>query len=133
MTATKGKTGARGAEGPKWADVDIARIEEKLDGLAETVALRFFENQRAITKAEDSMTSRLEGMNEFRDQLKDQATKFALRDEVNRRFDEVVEDIKSLELSKATLEGKASQGAVFIAYAISAIGIILGIVSMLHG
>lgn len=133
MSATpkKGIKGDRGAEGPKWADVDIARIEEKLDGLTETVALRFLENQRAISKAEDSMTTRLEGMNEFREQLREQSTKFALREEVNRRFDEVVEDIKNLELSKATLEGKASQVSVNLAMVFSGTGLILATVSII--
>ena len=131
VSSKKGTKGERGAEGPKWADVDIARIEEKLDGLADVVSLRFSENQRAITKAEDSMTARLEGMNEFREQLKDQATKFALRDEVNRRFDEVVEDIQNLELSKATLEGKASQSSVLFAYVLSIGGLVIAIVSII--
>ena len=38
MEGPKGSTGRRGATGPKWADVDIARLDEKLDAIKEDVS-----------------------------------------------------------------------------------------------
>ena len=48
-----------------------------------------------------------------------------------KRLDTMSLDIRDLQLSKATLEGKADQKSVYFAYLISAIGIILGAVSLL--
>ena len=58
---------------------DIVTLREYVDKL-------FTLNQQAIDKAEHSMNNRLEGMNEFRDSLKDQAVKFISRDEINLMF-----------------------------------------------
>jgi hypothetical protein len=105
--------------------------------LKEYVDLRFAENQRSIEKAERTMNSRLEGMNEFRETLRDQASRFLTREEVrlmlkpiNDRACENSDAIDSLELTRAELKGKATQSSVYLAYFISFIGIVLGIVSL---
>ena len=48
-----------------------------------------------------------------------------------KRLDDMRRDIRDLQLSKATLEGKADQKSVYVAYLISAVGIVLGAVSLL--
>jgi len=106
--------------------------------LKEYVDLRFAENQRSIEKAERTMNSRLEGMNEFRATLKDQASRFLTREEVmlmlkplEKSSDEHAKDIKSLELTRAELAGKASQKSVYIAWVLSVIGIVISVIKLL--
>jgi hypothetical protein len=77
-----------------------------------------------------SADKRLDGMNEFRDTLKDQANTFATRKEVDLQVSKMEEDIKMLTASKNILEGKASQSSVIIAYIISAISIIIAVASL---
>jgi hypothetical protein len=90
------------------------------------IDLRFTEFQRAVDKAEATMGSRLAGMNEFRDTLKDQASRFITRDDLRFLQDEV----KSLRKITDMAEGKASQNSVLWSYAIGAIGIILGVIHL---
>jgi hypothetical protein len=106
--------------------------------LKEYVDLRFTANQQAIEKAERTMNTRLEGMNEFRDTLKDQASRFLTREEVRLMIEPINtlvlkndEKISSLELTRAELAGKASQASVYIAWLISGIGIALSVLKLL--
>ena len=50
-----------------------------------------------------------------------------------KRLDDMSLDIRDLQLSKATLEGKANQSSVHVAYLISGIGIILAVMGLLGG
>lgn len=101
----------------RWRDGVSLReyIESRLDAI-----------EKATTLAYDSMNKRLEGMNEFRDALKDQTGKFATRDEVKLVVDRLGEDVRGLRESKANLEGKASQQSVVAAQLLALIGIVLG-------
>ena len=100
--------------------------------LKEYFEQRFETLEKDMNKASQQMDKRLEGMNEFRSALKDQAGKFLTKDEFMIQHQRVVDDIRVLRESKATLEGKASQTSVFIAYAIALIGLIVGIISYFH-
>ena len=65
---------------------DIATLngdEYKLDALKELINERFGFLQRAVDKAEKELNYRLMGMNEFRDQLKDQTKTFITYDIYN--------------------------------------------------
>jgi len=72
-----------------------------------------------------AMEKRLEGMNEFRDQLRDQASRFITRDEMTSKFDALTKEVDELRLSKATLEGKANQSSVNLSLLIAVLGLIL--------
>lgn len=88
--------------------------------------------EQATKSAAAQMEKRLEGMNEFRDALKDQATKFLTKDEFNIQHIRVQDDVRMLRESKANLEGKASQTSVFIAYGIAVVSLIIAIISLFH-
>jgi hypothetical protein len=95
-------------------------------------------NQRAISKAEDSMNARLESMNEFRAQMKDQQTTLLPRAEFNQfvsstntRLSTIDERIKDLETFKAVLAGKASVPANIMSIALGLIALILGIANVI--
>lgn len=66
--------------------------------MSETVTLKehFDERFRALEKATDTakegMEKRLEGMNEFRETLRDSAATFATRKEVDTRFENIEKD-----------------------------------------
>jgi hypothetical protein len=47
-----------------------------------------------------------------------------------KRLDDVRVDIRDLQISKATLEGKADQKAVYWVYFISSVGTILAVISL---
>lgn len=95
----------------------IDHLEEKLNVISDM-------NRQAADKAEQQMDKRLAGMNEFRDQLKEQAAKFITRDEIEVR-------LRALEISRATLEGKASAQALTVTTIMAAISIIIAIIGLI--
>ena len=88
------------------------------------------EKQTALTATQ--LDRRLSSMNEFRDQLKEQAAGFFTRAEHDLFMKKVEENIQSLRESRAELAGKASQNAVNLALAISVVGAVAGLASILH-
>lgn len=93
---------------------------------------RFDMLEKDMNKASIQMDKRLEGMNEFRSALKDQAAKYLTKDEFSIQHQRVTDDIRMLRESKATLEGKASQTSVFIAYGLVIISIIISVIAIFH-
>ena len=91
----------------------VKYIDDKFETLKHIVDLRFSENQRAIDKAERTMNARLEGMNEFRESLKEQGARFVTTDVLNAKSDGFAaiaaanqKRIEMLELSRAESHGK---------------------------
>ena len=105
-------------------------IEKVIEGHEKLNEARFQAVERAVEVANGQMEKRLEGMNEFRDSLKDQASRFFTRDEFYSAHGPVLKDIEALKLARATLEGKASQKSVNVAYAIAIIGIVISLISL---
>lgn len=144
-------------------------VNDKIDNLEKSIDTRFESviqstksalnaADKATTKAEDASDKRFESVNEFRQTLSDQATKFVVRGEFTLIVDRMEKDIKNLivakeqfvsrevfrascsdiqkqledlKLSRAELRGKASQSSVNVSYLISAIGLSIAIVSLL--
>jgi hypothetical protein len=86
----------------------------------------------ALTLAREILEKRLEGMNEFRAQLKDQNATFITREYYDARHKTLQKQVDDLRISKATFDGKASQSSVNIAYFISSVSIIMGIISIIY-
>ena len=115
--------------------------------LRDYIDTRFIVVDKASHLALATLETRLASMNEFRGELKDQATTFATKTEVQllrdaafthitkTEFmiwkDRVDEDIRSLRESRSLLEGKASQSSVNISLLIGIIGLILAFVSII--
>jgi hypothetical protein len=55
--------------------------------LKEYVDEKFKDIEKATEVAVNTLDKRLNSMNEFRDTLKDQASKFVIREEMNAKFD----------------------------------------------
>jgi hypothetical protein len=113
-------------------------LEIATDAATKRLDARFVAQEKAITVATESSDKRLESMNEFRNSLKDQAGTFITKTDqeglisvINEKFDRINESIKSIQISDAVLAGKATQGQMIIAYIISIIGILFGIVNII--
>ena len=130
-------------------------------GLKEYVDMRFSESDKAKDnalhsieearkEAQTAMEKRLEGMNEFRDQLRDQASRFITREEYTighkpledkiagkvsceeftsfkTQTNSVIEDYK---INKAVLATKASVNMIIVSWAFNLILLIATIVSL---
>jgi hypothetical protein len=104
-----------------------SRERETLESMREFFESKIQAIETATKIAYETMERRLEGMNEFRDTLRDQAGKFVTRSEIDVVREAIEDDLRILRESKANLEGKASQGAVNVALLFSVIGLLLGI------
>jgi hypothetical protein len=94
---------------------------QEYNRLKELLESRISALEKSITVAYAAMERRLEGMNEFRESLKDQTARFVTKDEFNRLQDEV----KTLTAFKNTVQGRNSI-AIFIALA----GLIVAIIAI---
>jgi hypothetical protein len=88
--------------------------------------------EKATVTAKDAMERRLEGMNELRAAMKDQASGFISRTEHESTHRALTDDIRSLRESRAEMAGKASQGQVMIAWIMGVVGILLSVISLLQ-
>ena len=80
----------------EYVSSEIGRVSERISATDRLHDQESVATARAIDKAEQQMNSRLLGMNEFREQLKDQASTFAKKDQVDdirfslqKRLDEI--------------------------------------------
>ena len=96
--------------------------------------VRILRETKASSEVSAAMLEkRLESMNEFRLQLKDQAGTFFTRNEHEVYMASVEKDLRVLRESKAMLEGKATQTAVNISTVIAIIGVALALLSFFRG
>jgi len=87
--------------------------------------------EKATGVAAVAMERRLDGMNEFRDTLRDQAARFATRDEVNLRINTLNDEVETLKIFRAVIDAKANINAVYVSYVLALVGIVLSILSLL--
>jgi len=101
----------------KYIDKQDVSLKEYFESQINNIEKRFMSEVGDIEKntalARVQMEKRLEGMNEFRDQLKDQAGTFIPRSEVEQRFSDIYSCVKRMETAVATVNGKMSQDDVF--------------------
>lgn len=130
------------AQRNKSHEARIAALEAALEAdkgnpvgitLKEHFESRLHAVERATDLAATAMDKRLNGMNEFRETLRDQASKFITREEMNAALKVVIADVEANKTFRNQMEGKASATAVYIGYALSTIGIIIAIVALLSG
>lgn len=91
---------------------------------------RFTALEKSKEIAYISMEKRLDNMNEFRQQLKDQNNMSFTRAEHEMFRDKIDSQIKFLELSKASLDGKASQNQLTVTFLIAVTGVLLSILDI---
>ena len=87
--------------------------------------------EKATTIASANLEKRLEGMNEFREALKDQTAKFITRNEHEAMMNNYNKDIRELRESRAMLEGKANQSSLNIVLGVSLVAILISIIDLI--
>ena len=98
--------------------------------LRDYIDIRFDALQIAIEKAERTMNTRLEGMNEFRETLKDQSARFVTRDELSAMLGPIGLDLRGVRDFMTSHEGKASQTSLYITTAIALVGLFTGVIAL---
>ena len=122
-------------------DEDFITLKEyfnmRLKYIEEKISERLESQEKAVTVAYAASNKRLDGLNEIRQILEDQAKTFITKVEFETYQTMIRQDlarfsteINSLNLSRAELSGKASQGQVILSMIIGITGLILGIVRM---
>jgi subtilase family serine protease len=102
-------------------------VDERFKSLNEYINERFQSAQLAVDKATEVLKEKLEGLNEWRQQSKDQTATHPTRIEIKN----IEKDIMDLRESRAELRGKANQKDVNISIVIAIVGFIIGIISIL--
>lgn len=91
-------------------------VRERFELLKIMIKLKTESIERATDLAKKEVDLRLEGMNEFRDTLKDQASRFITRDEYNALLEKYGGEIKSLRDSRSSAEGKDTQKSTIVGW-----------------
>ena len=86
--------------------------------------------ERTTEVARLAMEKRLDGMNEFRESLKDQALRNVTKTEYDECIRRILVDIRDLQLFRAELAGKASQSSVDRALVISLGSLALAVIGL---
>jgi hypothetical protein len=98
-------------------------LREHLESQLKWLDKYFTDQIKAIdsntAKAAATIDKRLESMNEFRDALKDQASRLMTRVEANAQIESLEQRMKSLELNRASGEGKMLMISGFVAFVAS--------------
>ncbi|MDP2622171.1 MAG: hypothetical protein Q8P46_18685 [Hyphomicrobiales bacterium] len=106
-------------------EAQISWLDRHFQGKIEWLDRHFASQIRKIdddtSKAASQIDKRLEGMNEFRDTLKDQAGNFSTKDEVRLQINSLNEKVRMLELGKANTDGKTLIVSGLIAFIASAL------------
>jgi predicted transcriptional regulator len=104
-------------------------LEKRLDEMSCRIKQRFEEVDANVAKAEQQLNHRLEGMNEFRESLRDQSSRFMTRMEYEYAHKGLDEKVRAMELAKATLEGRAATVSVLISVVVSVVtGVVIALV-----
>lgn len=104
------------------SDVSLREyLESQIKWVDRHFASQVLTIQEKTSQAREQIDKRLEGMNEFRDTLRDQAGRLATKDEIDVRSKEFDRRLKELELTKARTEGKAAIIAAIVSVAASVV------------
>lgn len=101
-----------------------------IESLKEYFERRLVDLDKAVTKAEAAHEKRLEGMNEFRNQLNDQQKTFISRDYYDAQHRSLEEKITAVDRKASKIENIKEGGAVVWAYVVSGVSLFLALLSM---
>ena len=87
--------------------------------------------ERATDVALEEHNRRLAGMNEFREQLNDQADTFSTRSECHLLHDRLDNDIRELREWRASMMSVASLKAVYFAWGLSLLALLIALYNVL--
>jgi hypothetical protein len=105
-----------------------ASNHREIVSLREYLEARLDDMNKAVTLASDNLKARLDALNEWRLQNKDERATFLTRDTYEARHEVLVSKIGELEKFRSAVDAKASQTSVYVAYILSAVGIIFALI-----
>jgi len=128
----------------QYVDSQNVSLKEHYDKLIEQVCKTLDERFKAQEKANDLQqemsNKKFEQQNEWRGAFTDREKAFITRADhealvllLNTKEDALKKDIKSLEITRATLDGKASQSQLNLTFAFTFVSLILGIIGIILG
>ena len=100
--------------------------------LKEHIESRLGALEKATSLAANNMERRLESMNEFRQQLREQAATFVSKTEYDSKHQLLIDKISDLRESRAELAGKASQKSVVITLIVAILSILISLISIIQ-
>lgn len=113
---------------------EVKRWLTDLEKLSDERDKRYDQRYEAQTESQKialaALDKRLDSMNEFRQQLRDQGNTFFTRLEHDAYMRAVEVDLRELRKSKDILEGKATQASVNVAYLIAGLSLAISIVKI---
>lgn len=118
------------------ADQQDREFHEHLDQYRRETSLAFSTSDKAIEKAERAAEKRFDAVNEFRQQLGDQAATFMPRSEAQARWESLGEKLDALATRLDRSEGRGTglnAGWVYLVAAIAAVGTIVSLYLALRG
>ena len=105
--------------------IELFYTRKEYEIFKEKINLQIDDIEKSITLARDQLETRLNSMNEFREQLRDQAGLFYTRKEHEIYKEKVDLQLAGLEKFKVIAESKADRRMVWVAIALSVIAIIV--------
>jgi hypothetical protein len=106
-------------------------LREALIGQEKAVNAALAAAEKAVSKAEVAAEKRFDNVNEFRGQLADQAATFMPRNEAQVLITALAKDVDLLKLSDSQNRGKATGTDKTIAYMVTAVSVLVAVVSLL--
>ena len=106
-------------------------FDNRFTELKNYMDIKFNTMDKSTCLANENLNTRLESMNEFRGQIKDQTANFITRVEHDAMMTKYDADIRVLREQNAENKGKANMNTVYVGYVIAFIGIILSIVGLI--
>lgn len=94
--------------------MSLELLDVKVTELEKRIELHLEYQRKAVTKASDELHERLAGMNEFRETLKDQASRFVTTTFLDERLLRLDERLTALELRNANMDGRFWVWGIFI-------------------
>lgn len=104
--------------------------EVRFQAMKESTTTALAAAQRAVEKAESAVEKRLEGMNEFRGSLADQARLLMPRAEADSRMAQLAEQLKNLASRVDRQEGRGSGLNAGWGYLVGAVGLLGGLMAL---
>jgi hypothetical protein len=111
-------------------EAEIRHLREQAVQVEKAIDAKFCALEKSTQIIAASLEKRLDGMNEFRDTLRDQAGRFFTRDEHEAYIKVVDVDLRSLRESRARIEGSATHGSVMIASGVAVLGLMLAAIGI---
>jgi len=111
--------------------VQLDSFGKELHSIRELFDVRLMDMEKALILSEKTLDKKFDSINEIRQMAFDQANRFIPRSEYDVKHESLEENIKDLQLTRASLEGKASQKSVSFVLSIAIIGLILSSIQIL--